>query len=147
MLQSKLPSYCARPGEVEQGWWHVDATDKILGRLATRIATVLMGKHKPTYTAHVDTGDFVVVTNADKICVTGNKADTMVYASYSYHPGGYKEVPYRRVLERRPEQIVREAVRRMLPKNALGKHMLKKLKVYASDRHPHAAQQPAPLEL
>ncbi len=147
MLQSKLPSYCARPGEVEQGWWHVDATDKILGRLATRIATVLMGKHKPTYTAHVDTGDFVVVTNADKIRVTGNKADTMVYASHSYHPGGYKEVPYRRVLERHPERIVREAVRRMLPKNALARHMLKKLKVYASDTHPHAAQQPAPLEL
>lgn len=115
--------------------------------MATRIATVLMGKHKPTYTPHVDTGDFVVVTNAHKVRVTGNKANTMVYPRYSYHPGGYKEIPFSRVLERHPERIVEEAVRRMLPKNALARHMLKKLKVYATDTHPHSAQQPAPLEL
>jgi len=147
MRQSKLPSYIAKASEVEQAWWHVDATDKVLGRLATRIATVLMGKHKPTYTAHVDTGDFVVVTNAHKVHVTGNKANTMVYPRYSYHPGGYKEDSFKRVLERHPERIVKEAVRRMLPKNALARHMLEKLKIYASDTHPHAAQRPAPLPL
>ena len=147
MQQTKLPCYSARTGEVEQEWWHVDATDRVLGRLATRIATVLMGKHKPTYTPHVDTGDFVVVTNAHKIRVTGRKSDTMVDPRYSYYPGGYKEDPYRRVLERHPERIVKEAVRRMLPKNALARHMLSKLKVYASETHPHAAQRPAPLEV
>ncbi len=147
MPQCKLPSYCAKTGQVDQAWWHVDATGRVLGRLATRIATVLMGKHKPTYTPHVDTGDFVVVTNAHKVIVTGNKANTMVYPRYSYHPGGYKEIPFSRVLERHPERIVQEAVRRMLPKNALARHMLKKLKVYATDTHPHSAQQPAPLEL
>ncbi len=145
MSKRSLGSFLAKPGEVEQRWYAVDATDQILGRLATKIATVLMGKHKPTYTAHVDTGDFVVVTNAHKIRVTGKKADTMVYPRYSYYPGGYKEIPYKRVLERHPDRIIREAVRRMLPKNALGRKMLKKLKVYASDGHPHTAQQPSPL--
>ena len=144
MSQCRIRSYVAKGGQVEQQWWHVDATDQVLGRLAGKIATVLMGKHKPTYTPHVDTGDFVVVTNAHKVRVTGNKADTMVYPRYSYHPGGYKEIPFKRVLERHPERIVQEAVRRMLPKNALGRQMLKKLKVYGSDTHPHAAQQPEP---
>lgn len=143
----KLPSYCAKPGEVPQAWWHVDATDQVLGRLATRIARVLMGKHKPTYTAHVDTGDFVVITNAHKVRVTGRKAETMVYPRYTYYPGGYKEISFKRVLERHPDRIFTEAVRRMLPKNALGRHMIKKLKVYASDVHPHGAQQPAPLSV
>jgi large subunit ribosomal protein L13 len=129
---------------VEQRWWHVDATDQVLGRLAGKIATVLMGKHKPTYTPHVDTGDYVVVTNARKVRVTGNKANTMVYPRYSYHPGGYKEISFKRTLERYPERIVQEAVRRMLPKSALGRQMLQKLKVYASDTHPHGAQQPEP---
>ena len=143
MSRRTLRSFVAKPAEVDQRWYVVDATDEILGRLATKIATVLMGKHKPTYTPHVDTGDFVVVTNAHKVRVTGKKADTMVYPRYSYYPGGYKETPYKRVLERHPERIVQEAVRRMLPKNALGRRMLKKLKVYASDTHPHTAQQPA----
>ena len=147
MSKRNLRSFLAKPGQVDQEWYVVDATDQILGRLATRIATVLMGKHKPTYTPHVDTGDFVVVTNADKVRVTGRKAETMVYPRYSYHPGGYKEIPYKRMMERHPERIVREAVRRMLPKNALGRKMLKKLKVYASGTHPHTAQQPAPLAL
>ncbi len=147
MSRRKLGSFLARPGEVEQQWYVVDATDQILGRLATKIALILMGKHRPTYTPHVDTGEFVVVTNAHKVHVTGRKADTMSYARYSYHPGGYKEIPYKRVLERHPDRIVREAVRRMLPKNALGRRMLKKLKVYAADTHPHAAQQPSPLPL
>jgi large subunit ribosomal protein L13 len=145
MSKRKLGSFLAKPGEIEQKWYVVDATDQILGRLATKIATVLMGKHKPTYTPHVDAGDFVVVTNAHRVRVTGKKADTMAYARYSYHPGGYAETPYRRMLERHPDRIILEAVRRMLPKNALGRHMLKKLKVYASDQHPHQAQQPVPL--
>lgn len=147
MHAGKLRSFTAKPNEVEQEWFVLDATDQILGRLATKIATVLMGKHKPTYTPHVDTGDFVVVTNAGKVRVTGRKADVMVYPRYSYYPGGYKEIPYKRVLERHPERILREAVRRMLPKNALGRKMLKKLKVYASDTHPHTAQQPSPWAL
>ena len=123
----------------------LDATDQILGRVSTKIAMALMGKTKPTYTPHVDTGDFVVVTNAQKIRVTGRKADTMIYARYSYHPSGYKEIPYKRVLERHPDRIIREAVRRMLPKNALGRKMLSKLKIYTTDSHPHTAQRPTPL--
>ena len=142
MRQSKLRSFVAKPGEVPQQWLHVDAADQILGRLAVRIATVLMGKHKPRYTPHVDTGDFVVVTNAEKVRVTGNKADVMVYPHYSYYPGGYKEVPYSTVRERHPERIVSEAVRRMLPKSTLGHKMLSKLKVYAGPDHPHSAQAP-----
>jgi large subunit ribosomal protein L13 len=143
MSKRKLSSFVAKPGEVDQDWYVVDATDQILGRLAVKIATVLMGKHKPTYTPHVDTGDFVVVTNAHKVRLTGTKDQEMAYPRYSYHPGGYKEIPFKRVLQRHPERIVQEAVRRMLPKNALGRKMFKKLKVYASDTHPHAAQQPA----
>ncbi|MFQ5414849.1 MAG: 50S ribosomal protein L13 [Phycisphaerae bacterium] len=146
MPRGRLRSFCAKPGEVTQAWYHVDATDRVLGRLAVRIATVLMGKHKPTYTPHVDTGDFVVVTNAGKIRLTGRKAETMVYPRYSYHPGGYKEIPYKRMAQDHPDRVVREAVRRMLPKNALARHMLKKLKVYTTSEHPHAAQQPMPLD-
>jgi len=145
MPQCKIRSFVAKPGQVERVWYQVDATDRILGRIASRIATVLMGKHKPTYTPHVDTGDFVVVTNAHKIRVTGNKAYVMSYPRYSYYPGGYKEDPYQHVLERQPERIITEAVRRMLPKNRIGRVMLGKLKVYASDTHPHAAQNPTPL--
>jgi large subunit ribosomal protein L13 len=134
----------ARRTDVRPTWYHVDADGKILGRMAVEIARVLMGKHRPTYTPHVDTGDFVVVTNAGKVRVSGRKAQTMRYARYSYYPGGYKEVPFAMVRERHPERIVQEAVRRMLPKNALGRKMLKKLKVYRGDTHPHAAQQPKP---
>lgn len=147
MSRRNLASYQAKPGEVERIWYRVDAKDQVLGRLATKIAIALMGKNKPTYTPHVDTGDFVVVTNADKIRVTGRKADTMAYARYSYHPGGYKEDSYRKVLKRHPDRIIREAVRRMLPKNALGRRMITKLKIYASDSHPHSAQQPKELAL
>ena len=146
MPKGKLRSYCAKPGEVEQHWYHVDATDQVLGRLAVKVATVLMGKHKPTYTPHVDTGDFVVITNAAQVRVTGSKAQTMSYPRYSFYPGGYKEIPYERMMRDHPERIVREAVRRMLPKSTLGRHMLDKLKVYAQADHPHAAQQPQPFE-
>lgn len=138
----KLRSFSARQESVEQAWYHVDATDQVLGRLATKIARVLMGKHKPTYTPHVDTGDFVVVTNAQKFHLSGRKAETMLYPRYSYHPGGYKEIPFKQVMQRHPDRILTEAVRRMLPKNALGRRMLKKLKVYTTENHPHTAQQP-----
>lgn len=142
MPATRIPSFTAKRDELPKKWYHVDAADQVLGRLAARIARVLMGKHKPQYTPHVDTGDFVVVTNAERIRVGGSKAETMVYPSYSYYPGGYKEVPYRRMMERHPERIIKESVRRMLPKNALGRHMFDKLKVYAGEAHPHAAQQP-----
>lgn len=146
MPQCKIRTYSAKASDVEHRWFHVDAADQVLGRLATKIATVLMGKHKPTYTKHVDTGDFVIVTNAPRIRLTGRKAETMIYPRYTYHPGGYKEIPFKRVMERNPEFIIREAVRRMLPKNSLGRKMLTKLKVYASEDHPHAAQRPAVFE-
>lgn len=144
MSQCRMSSYLAKPGEVNRACFHVDASGKILGRLASKIATVLMGKHKPEYTPHVDTGDMVVVTNAEQIRVTGNKANVMTYPRYSYYPGGYVEIPYSRMMERHPDRILHEAVRRMLPKNALGRKMLGKLKIYASDVHPHAAQSPQP---
>ncbi len=134
----------AKGGEWSPAWRHIDADGKILGRMAVEIARVLMGKHKPTYTPHVDTGDFVVVTNAEKVRVTGRKAETMHYDRYSYYPGGYKEIPYSQVRARHPDRIITEAVRRMLPKNALGRKMLKKLKVYRGEDHPHAAQHPKP---
>lgn len=129
-------------------WFVVDATDKVLGRLAVRIATVLMGKHKPTYTPHVDTGDHVIVLNAGKVRVTGlRKKEQRVYHSYSRYPGGLKETTLAAMLERHPERVITEAVRRMLPKNALASHMLTKLKVYTGDTHQHQAQMPEPLPL
>ena len=136
----------ARPGEVEQKWLLVDATDKVVGRLASEIAVILMGKHRPTYTPHVDTGDFVVVTNCEKIRFTGKKWETKTSA---WSPGspGKKTITAEARRERRPELILEEAVRRMLPKNKLGMAMLKKLKVYAGTDHPHAAQQPQPTDL
>jgi len=137
----------AKPGQVERRWYVVDATDQVLGRLAARIARVLIGKHKPVYTPHVDTGDYVVVLNAGRVKVTGNKKDTKVYQRYTRYPGGLKEIPMRRMLERHPERVLREAVRRMLPKNPLARRQLLKLKLYAGDTHPHQAQNPEPLTL
>jgi large subunit ribosomal protein L13 len=134
----------AKPGEVQKQWWHVDATDKVVGRLATRIATVLMGKHRPTYTPHVDTGDFVIVTNAEKVVFTGRKWEQKSYTWYTGYPGLRSETAGER-LQKKPEQILREAVRRMLPKNKLGRHMLSKLKIYTGADHPHQAQQPKQL--
>lgn len=147
MPKCRISSFLAKNGNVEQRWLHVDARDKVLGRLATRIATVLMGKHKPQYTPHVDTGDFVVVTNANKFKLTGNKANEMKYPRYSHYPGGYKEIPFHTVMKRYPERVIETAVRRMLPKNALGRHMLEKLKVYKGEHHPHGAQKPEPMEI
>lgn len=138
----RIPSYIAKRETHVAKWHHVDATDQVLGRLAARIATVLMGKHKPTYTPYLDTGDFVVVTNAEKIRVTGDKMSSMTYDSYSNHPGGFKSVPIKRMMARHPDRVLSEAVRRMLPKSALGRNMLKKLKIYSGPEHPHIAQNP-----
>jgi len=128
-------------------WYHVDATGKVLGRMATRIAMALMGKDRPEYTPHVDTGAFVVVTNAEKVAISGNKANTKTYARFSGYPGGYKEVSFQEMMRKHPERVIREAVRRMLPKNALGEDMLRKLKVYAGPKHPHTYHKPKPLEV
>ncbi len=132
-------------GEVERLWRHADASGVPLGRLAVEIATVLMGKHRPEYTPHIDTGDFVVVTNASKVLLTGDKANQKMVKRYSDYPGGLKLESYGSVLQRAPERIITLAVRRMLPKNRLGRQMLLKLKVYPGAEHPHAAQQMVPL--
>ncbi len=132
----------AKPGEIQAQWHLMDAEGQVLGRMATRIATILMGKHRPQYTPHVDTGDFVIVLNASKVTLTGRKLDQKFDKRYSGYPGGLKEVPYRRVRERHPERLIERAVQRMLPKTPMGRKMLKKLKVYPGSEHPHAAQQP-----
>ena len=142
-----MKTFSAKPAEVERQWWVVDAEGQTLGRLATRIATVLCGKHKPIYTPHIDTGDYVIVINAEKIEVTGKKLDTIVYYRHSGYPGGLKERTLREQLVKFPERPIEEAVKGMLPKSKLGRHMLKKLKVYAGTEHPHTAQQPQLLEL
>jgi len=140
-------TYMAKPGEIAQNWYVVDATDKVVGRLASDIAVILMGKNKPTYTPHVDTGDYVIVTNADKVVFTGKKLDQKRYTWYTQWPGLRSESARNR-LENKPELILTEAVRRMLPKNKLAKKMLAKLKVYRSGQvHPHQAQMPELIEL
>jgi len=139
-------SYSAKPGEVDQKWWLVDADDKIVGRLASELAVLLMGKHRPTYTPHVDTGDFVVVVNAEKVKFTGKKWDQKKYTWYTGYPG-QKSITAGDRLSKKPEMILREAVRRMLPKNRLGRQMLKKLKIYTGPEHEHQAQQPEPREV
>lgn len=141
-----MKTYMAKPGEIEKKWFVVDATDKVVGRLASDIAMILMGKHRPTYTPHVDTGDFVVVINADKIKFTGNKWDLKEYTWYTGYTRLRKETAGHR-LARRPEKIISEAVRRMLPKNKLAYRMIEKLKVYAGADHPHQAQLAESLEL
>jgi large subunit ribosomal protein L13 len=142
-----VKTYHAKPGEVEREWLVVDATDMVLGRLASEIAQILKGKRKPQYTPHVDTGDFVIVINAEKIRLTGNKAFTKIYYSHSGYPGGLKEVPFQRMLVKHPERIIEKAVKGMLPKNTLGRAMGMKLKVYAGPEHPHEAQKPRQITL
>ena len=137
-----MKTFLPKIGELDRRWFLVDASDQVLGRLATEIATILMGKAKPEYTDFLDTGDFVVVVNADEVKMTGKKWDDKVYYSHSGYPGGLKEVSARRMLEKHPERIVQFAVKGMLPKNKLGRRMLKRLKVYSGGEHPHAAQQP-----
>src|SRR3989442_13000194 len=141
-----MKTYNAKPGEVTREWYLVDAAGQTLGRLATLIADPLRGKRKPVYTPHVDTGDFVVVVNAEKIAVTGNKLDQKRYYRHSGYPGGLKSRTLREQLERRPEEVLRIAVRGMLPKNRLARRQLLKLKIYAGAEHPHEAQSPTPLE-
>ncbi len=140
-----MKSYMARPLEVERKWYVVDAEGQTLGRLATRIADTLRGKGKPQYTPHVDTGDFVVVVNAEKIAVTGSKLDSKLYYRHSGYPGGLRQRTLREQLERRPTEVLRVAVKGMLPKNKLAAAQLRKLKIYAGPEHPHEAQAPEPL--
>jgi large subunit ribosomal protein L13 len=142
-----MKTYMAKKGEVASKWYVVDAAGKVLGRMATKIATILMGKHRPEYTPHVDTGEFVIVVNAEKVRLTGNKWADKSYQSYSGYPGGRKSVSAEKMRQKHPERIVEHAVRRMLPKTRLGQNMLRKLKVYAGPNHPHQAQCPEELKL
>ncbi|MBQ3334096.1 MAG: 50S ribosomal protein L13 [Eubacteriaceae bacterium] len=137
----------AKSQEVEHKWYVVDATDKVLGRLATEVATILRGKNKPFFTPHVDCGDYVIIVNADKVKLTGKKLDQKVYKTFSGYPGGLKEVTYRKMMEDKPEVVVYHAVRGMVPHGALGDAVMKKLRVYAGPDHPHAAQQPEALSI
>ncbi|MBW1678931.1 MAG: 50S ribosomal protein L13 [Deltaproteobacteria bacterium] len=137
----------ANKDQIEKSWQLVDAENKILGRLASKIAVVLKGKNKPIYTPHVDTGDFVVVINAQKVKLTGRKLKEKMYYHHSGYPGGLKSIAAEDLLQKKPEEVIRKAVRGMLPKNKLGRKMLKKLKVYSGNDHPHQAQQPNKLEL
>lgn len=141
-----MKSYIAKPAEVQRKWYVVDAEGKTLGRLASEIATVLRGKNKPTYTPHVDCGDNIIVINAEKVSVTGKKKKDKVYISHSGYPGGRKEVPYEEMMVKKPEEIIRHAVKGMLPNGKLGRQMFKKLYVYAGPEHKHAAQKPEKLE-
>ena len=141
-----MSTYTPKPGEIAANWHVVDATGLVLGRMASKIAVILQGKHKPTYTPHVDTGDFVIVTNAEKIVVTGRKAEVLEYDTYSRYPGGRHVYSFKRMQEQHPEKLVELAVRRMLPKSKMGRNILGKLKIYKGDQHPHAAQRPKPLK-
>jgi large subunit ribosomal protein L13 len=142
-----MSTYTPKPGEIKAAWHVVDATGVVLGRLAARISMILQGKTKPTYTPHVDTGDFVIVLNADKVKVTGRKADVIEYDTYSHYPGGRHLYTYKRMNQLHPERVIELAVKRMLPKNRLGRHMLTKLKIFNGDKHPHSAQQPKELKI
>ena len=142
-----MSTYFPKQGEIVRKWYVVDASGQTLGRLATQIADTLRGKRKPTYTPHVDTGDFVIVVNAEKIAVTGNKREDKMYYRHSGYPGGLKSRSLNEMLERRPEEVIRLAVKGMLPRNRLARKQLTKLKVYAGPEHPHAAQQPQPMEI
>ena len=142
-----MKTYAPRKADLEPAWWLVNAEGKILGRLATQIATLLRGKDNPRFARHVDTGAFVVVVNAEKIRLTGRKMEQETYDYYTYYPGGHKIVPIGKLMKTHPDRVLRLAVRRMLPKNKLATTMLKRLKIYRGTEHPHAAQQPQPLTL
>jgi len=142
-----MSSYMPKPGEVKGQWHVVDATDQVLGRLAAKISLILQGKNKPTYTPHIDTGDFVIVLNAEKVKVTGKKADVIQYDTYSRYPGGRHLYSYKTMSNLHPERVLQLAVKRMLPKNKLGRTQLSKLKIYKGTEHPHSAQQPKELTL
>jgi large subunit ribosomal protein L13 len=142
-----MATFMAKQGEVPQRWHLIDATDQVVGRLAVQIANILRGKHRPEYTPHIDTGEFVIVINAARVRFTGKKWQTKVYRSYSHYAGGLKEVVARDLLASKPERVLLEAVRRMVPRNRLGRQQMTKLKIYAGPSHPHQAQQPEKLEL
>ena len=142
-----MKTYTPKADEIERKWWVVDAEGMALGRLASEVASVLRGKHKPMYTPHLDTGDNVVVVNAEKVILTGNKADQKTYFRHSGYMGNEQHIPFKRMQARYPERVIELAVKGMLPKNALGRNMRKKLKVYAGPEHPHQGQSPAPLEI
>lgn len=142
-----MKTYVAKAEDVQRKWYVIDATDKTLGRMASQIAAILRGKNKPIYTPNVDTGDYVIVINAEKVKLTGKKLDEKIYYHHSLYPGGLKETPYRKLLATKPELAIEEAVRRMLPKGRLGRQMFTKLKVYAGTNHNHEAQKPEVLEL
>jgi large subunit ribosomal protein L13 len=142
-----LPTYSPKPGDVTRAWHVIDAEDVVLGRLATEVATLLRGKHKPTYAPHVDTGDFVVIINADKVALTGSKRDQEFQYRHSGFPGGLRKQSFGEVLDTRPDRLVEKAIKGMLPKNRLGRQIANKLKVYSGPNHPHAAQQPQAFEI
>ncbi len=142
-----MRTYSPKPGDVQRQWHVIDATDVVLGRLASQTAKLLRGKHKPIFAPHVDTGDFVIIVNASKVALTGNKREQKMYTRHSGYPGGLRQTPYTELLATRPKLAVERAVKGMLPHNTLGRQMLSKLKVYKGDQHPHAAQQPVPFEI
>ncbi|HZY28504.1 MAG: 50S ribosomal protein L13 [Jiangellaceae bacterium] len=142
-----MRTFSPKPGDVQRQWHVIDATDVVLGRLATQIATLLRGKHKPVYAPHVDTGDFVIVINAEKVALTGTKRENKVEYRHSGYPGGLRSTSYDELLAKNPRRVVEKAVKGMLPHTTLGRHMLTKLKVYAGPEHPHRAQQPVPYEI
>ena len=142
-----MRTFSPKPGDVQRQWHVIDATDVVLGRLATQAATLLRGKHKPVYAPHVDTGDFVIVINAEKVALTGTKRQNKVEHRHSGYPGGLRSTSYEELLARNPRRVVEKAVKGMLPHTTLGRHMLTKLKVYAGPEHPHQAQQPVPYEI
>ncbi len=146
-MEDTVKTYYAKPNEVAREWFVIDATDQVLGRVAAKAAQILKGKHKPQYTPHVDTGDFVIIINADKIRVTGTKAQNKVYSRHSGYPGGLKQETFTEAMQKHPERVIEHAVKGMLPKNTLGRKQGMKLKVYAGPDHPHAAQKPRELKI
>ncbi len=142
-----MGTFTAKPAEVQRDWFVIDATDKVLGRLATEVANRLRGKHKPIYTPHVDTGDYIIIINAEKIRVTGNKAKDKIYHHHTGFPGGIKSISFDQQIDKAPERVIQSAVKGMLPKGPLGRDMFRKLKIYAGPEHQHTAQQPQPLEI
>src|SRR5437868_10726679 len=142
-----MSTFMAKPNQLPQRWFVIDATDQVVGRLAVQVANILRGKHRPEYTPHLDTGEFVIVVNAEKLRFTGKKMQTKTYHSYTRYPGGLKEVSARDLLATHPDRILREAVKRMVPRNKLGRQQMTKLKIYAGPQHPHQAQQPIDFKL
>ena len=142
-----MRTFTPKPGDVERSWYVIDANDVVLGRLASQAAQLLRGKHKPVFAPHVDAGDFVIIINAEKVALTGNKREAKLAYRHSGYPGGLRSTPYSELLEKNPERAVEKAIRGMLPKNKLSRQMMSKLKVYAGPEHPHAAQQPQPFEI